>query len=228
MSRRLLLAMPRERSAEHGWHIARCRACARLARRLSGLERRIHDAAAVAVPAALADRVLFARRLVPVPSHAAAAALAISVVTAALFGAVDTSMSPKTVQAVGPAHPAVAAIAEVVQDESPGEAFSGVSADMQRGLKKLGLTLKTANGDAYYLGKCHVRDPAECEHIVLSTPEVHANVMLLPEYPIDDRVLVEDRKMVALVTPARSGGYIVIAKSPRDARRAEKLLGRSG
>lgn len=45
--------------------------------------------------------------------------------------------------------------------------------------------------------------------------------MLVPDYPFADRTVVSDRRMVALVNPAGTGGYIVAAST---ARRMERLL----
>jgi hypothetical protein len=37
-------------------------------------------------------------------------------------------------------------------------------------------------------------------------------------------VLVADRQLVALVSPVRDGGYIVVADSAKTAKRMEKLI----
>jgi hypothetical protein len=48
--------------------------------------------------------------------------------------------------------------------------------------------------------------------------------MPVRDYPITDRVLVEDRRMVVLMSPAGRGGYIVVAQSLKAAKCVEKLL----
>jgi hypothetical protein len=224
-SRRLLLASTRERSASHQAHISACESCARLAQRLGDLDRAIENAALVPVPDALTHRILLRRRDPSVWQYAAAAAVAIVSIAVGLIATdvVEAPGFPKTVQAVGPTHPAVIAIAEVV-DESNGVDHARSDAQMEHGLRRLGLSLKPGAGIAHHVGACHIDGAIECEHIVLSTPDAHANVMLVPDYPMTDRVLVTDRRMVALVSPVARGGYIVVADSPKAARSVEKLF----
>ena len=225
-SRRLLLASPRERSAQHQEHIATCEGCGRLAHRLGDLDRSIEHAALVPIPDALTHRILLRRREPAVWKHAAAAAVGILSI-AIVFTTMDVvdaaSGFPKTVEAVGPTHPAVAAIAEVVDDKGPDHAGRN-DAHMEQGLRRLGLSLKPGVAVAHHVGACHIEGASECEHIVLSTPEAHVNIMLVPDYPLTDRVLVTDRRMVALVSPVARGGYIVVGDSAKAARIAEKLF----
>jgi hypothetical protein len=225
-SRRLLLASPRERSAEQQAHIAACDGCARLASRLGDLDRAVENAALVPIPDALAHRILLRRREPRFWQYAAAAAVAIFSIGIGLVAAdaADALGSPQTVQAVGPTHPAVIAIAEVVDESGAVDPSLRSDAHLEQGLRRLGLTLKPGAGIAHHVGACRIDGAAECEHIVLSTPDTHANVMLVPDYPLTDRVLVTDRRMVALVSPAGRGGYIVVADSAKAARSVEKLF----
>jgi hypothetical protein len=225
-SRRLLLAAPREQSQEHRAHIQVCGCCEELAQRLLDMDRRIERMALVPIPDALAHRVLLPRRPQSMWQYAAAAAVAIASSVAALF-AVDVIETPgfvMTAHAVGPTHPAVAAITEVVEEDPlpPNPPAGGV--EVQQGLKRLGLAFDAGHASARYIGKCHIGGSSDCDHIVVSAPDVHANVMLVRDYPISDRVLVEDRRMVALMSPAGHGGYIVVAQSFKAAKRVEKLL----
>jgi hypothetical protein len=225
-SRRLLLAVPRQQSAEHQTHVSACESCAGLKRRLGDLERSIESAALVPVPDALAHRILLRPCSPGVWRYAVAAAVAILSIAIGLIASdvVDAPGSPRTVQAVGPTHPAVIAIAEVM-DERDSFDFAGRNdAQMAHGLRRLGLTLKPGAAVAQHVGACRIEGAAECEHIALSTPDAYANVILVPDYPLTDRVLVTDRRMVALVSPAARGGYIVVADSARAARSVEKLF----
>ena len=224
-SRRLLLTAPREQSGDHRAHIGACESCARLEQRLGDLERSIDTAALVPVPDALAHRVLLRRRAPAFWRYAAAAMLAVFSVGAGLVAAdvVDGSGFTKTIQAVGPTHPAVIAIAEVM-DDSAGLDAPRNDAQMEQGLRRLGLKLKPGAAVAQHIGVCRIEGAGECEHIVLSTPDTHANVMLVAEYPLTDRVLVTDRQMVALVSPVGRGGYIVVADSAKAAKSVEKLF----
>jgi hypothetical protein len=229
--RRLLLAAPRERCASRRAHLLHCSECARLAHRLTSLERGLEDAALVPVPEALTARVLLGPRPRQSLRYAAAAVLAgLSLAMGLLAsGLVEAPVLAQSVHAVGPTHPAVIAIAEVVADEiasapvSPSDSHT----EMDESLKRMGLSLKEGEASARYIGKCRIEGTRECEHIVLSTPEAHANVMLVPDYPLQERVLVADRHMVALVSPAGAGGYIVIADSAKTAKRMEKLFVKS-
>jgi len=226
-SRRLLLAAPRERTEEQRAHIASCEGCARLADSLSELDRSIDEAARVPVPEALAHRVFFARHRRPIWRHVAVAAAGL-VLTVSAFLATDAldgnPFSPQ-LQAVGPAHPAIAAISLVVEDRVE-LAQEGNTAEMHERLRELGLELKNGEVHAYYAGKCQLPG-GECDLIVLDTPEARANVVLVPNYPIDARVLVSDRSKTALVNPARTGGYIVVADSPKVAKRMRRLFVRT-
>ena len=121
-SRRLLLASPRERSAQPQDHIATCDGCARLVQRLGDLDRSIEHAALVPIPDALTHRILLRRRKPAVWQYAAAAAVAILSIAIGLIATdvVDAPGFPKTVEAVGPTHPAVAAIARGGGRQGPG------------------------------------------------------------------------------------------------------------
>ena len=229
-ARRLLLSSPRERSAEHQAHISTCERCATLGLRLGDLDRSIENAALVPVPDALTHRILLRHGEPSTWRYAVAAAVALLSIGIGLVAAdvVETPGFPKTVQAVGPTHPAVIAIAEVVEESGSLDQTTRNDAHMEHGLKRLGLTLKPGAAVAHHIGACRIEGAAECEHIVLSTPEAYANVMLVPDYPLSDRVLVTDRRMVALVSPAARGGYIVVADSVKAAKSVDKLFVRGG
>jgi hypothetical protein len=193
---------------------------------LAALERALENAAFVPVPDALPARVLLARARRR-RRFAAAGACAGTCAVCALLASViaEAPVFSHTLQAVGPAHPAVIAIAEVAHAETRAIARAADSqAALEEILARVGLTLMPGEVTAYYAGKCYIADRAECEHIVLSTPDTHANVMLMPHYPLRERLLVKSGKRVALVSPVGDGGYIVVADSPETARRFEKLI----
>ncbi len=225
-SRRLLLASPRHLSVEQHTHLAACPECVGLADRLGDLDREIESAASVPIPDALAHRVLLGRQSRPVWRYAAAAAV---VIVSALVGLAlphdwDINGLSGPLQAVGPTHPAVTAIAFVV-DQQPGLLEGGGVGDpaiMKDGLKRLGLAMKSG-ATVDYVGKCYMPE-TECDHIVLNTIDGKVSVILVPDYHVEGRVLVADRRMTALVTPAGAGSYIVVAGSPKVARRTEKLF----
>jgi hypothetical protein len=229
--RRLLLATPRERTAQQSAHVTACADCNRLAHQLKNLDCGLEDAALIPVPDALSARVLLARRPRGKWGYAAAAALAgISALLGLLAsGVVEAPGFPQTIQAVGPAHPAVAAIAEVANENrgSNAEVVPQRKTELEQSLRRLGLRFKDGEATAYYVGKCHIGGDRECERIVLSTVDAYANVILVPDYPLHERVLVADRELVALVSPVGDGGYIVVADSAKTAKRMEKLIVKS-
>jgi hypothetical protein len=225
-SRRSLLAAPRERGPGLAAHLESCPECSRVAGRLVDLDARISDAALVPVPEALADRVLLGRsRHRRWPYAAAAAVLFASVSLGFAAPYLWESFGNGPLEAVGPSHPAVAAIAMVVEqqpaylDEARGIDLSA----MEEGLKKLGLSLKKEGVRVDYAGKCYLPE-TECDHLVLETPDGHVSVILVPDYPVGSRVLIADRRMTALMSPAGQGGYIVVAGSPKVAKRTSKLF----
>jgi len=219
--RRELLAAPRESTARHAAHLSECPDCAGLAARIDELDRGIHDAALVPPPDGLAHRILLQRTAGSKWRFAAVLALGLTMaVGLVLLSVIDLFDVAGTAEAVGPAHPGVAAIA-LVADEEPNTADAGTAgnaAEVASSLKRLGLTLTEAGGTTYYVGKCHMAG-GRCDHLLLSTPEGHANVLLLADYPVGRRVLVADRHMTALVNPAPHGGYIVVTESPKLAKR---------
>jgi hypothetical protein len=223
--RRLLLSAPRAHIVETREHLAACAACSRFRADLGDLEHRIDEAALVPVPDALVHRILLKRRRRPVWHYAAAAlvvlAAGLSFVLPRMY---DTAYARSPVQAVGPSHPAVAAISLVIDDRFELER-QGDTTEMRERLQQLGLALDASDVNAYYAGKCQLPG-VECDLIVLDAPDGRANVVLVPDYPILGQALVADRRMIALVSPAKQGGYIVVADSPAVAKRMQRLFRR--
>jgi hypothetical protein len=224
--RRLLLGSPREQSAEQRAHLAECEACTRLMTELADLDWQIEEAALVPVPEAIAHRILLAQHPRPVWHYAAAAAVVFAAIALAwiLPRVYDGALLAKPVETVGPSHPAVAAISLVMDDRAK-LAHEGDTAEMDERLKQLGLKLDSRDVHAHYAGRCQLPG-VECDLIVLEAADGRANVVLVSDYPIADQVLVADRRMIALVNPAKSGGYIVVADSPKVAKRMQRLFRR--
>lgn len=226
--RRLMLAAPRERSEEQEKHITECAMCIRLANELAALDRKLIKATRLPVPEGLADRIVLARGY-PARLHrvagAAAAVLLLAVSAVTLLPSVLERNGPAfAAEAVGPTHPAVAAISMVV-DQEPRllrHARSPSPAAIEGRLRFVGLALKNKDVSVRYAGTCQISG-LECDHLVLMTPDGHVSVFLTPERA-SGQVLVADRRMAALLSPAPSGAYIVVAESPAAARRAQKLF----
>jgi hypothetical protein len=228
-SRRLLLAAPRQRTDMQEQHLASCEACARLVGELAGLDRGIIKATRLPVPEGLAERILLARRRSGRPWYAVTAAAALLVVTIATMVLVVTVRERDEPMlagdAVGPLHPAVAAISIVLEQEPQllKHARTLDPAVLQERLKSHGLALKEQGISVLHVGWCQLAG-RECEHLVLATPEGHVSLFLMADERPSARVIVADRRMTALLSPAPSGAYIVIAESPRAVKRARKLL----
>jgi hypothetical protein len=222
--RRLLLTSPRSHIVEAREHLATCAACSRFRTELDDLERRIDEAALVAVPDALVHRILLGNRRRPIWHYAAAATIVIVTGVSAMFAHMLDTGLPTPVEAVGPSHPAVAAISLVINDRQELERQGDV-VEMRERLRQLGLALDSSHVHAYYAGKCQLPG-AECDLIVLDAPDGRANVVLVPDYPILGQALVADRRMIALVSPAKQGGYIVVADTPKVAKRMQRLFRR--
>ena len=181
----------------------------------------------VPVPYTLAEQMLRRERRRRRSTYAAAA-IAAGVAFASGFAGVTIANAPgvsRVVHAVGPTHPAVLAIAEVA-DHTRATATIEPAApdDVDEEFRRLGLIAPEGEAHAAYAGKCHLDASSACERVVLTTPHEQASVMLIPEYPAVDRVLVSDQRMVALMAPAGDGAYIIVAASAEAAKRIEKLL----
>ena len=225
-SRRLLLSAPRERTDAQREHIAGCTACSRLVDELAALESRLEDAASVPAPDALAERVLLTHRGRRAWRFAIAAGIVavIGAAAAALPSLADFAATRNTTRVVGPTHPAVAAIA-LAMEERAELPQSGNEVEMTQELQRFGLKLKQPVY-AYYVGKCSLSG-SDCDLIAVSTQDASAKLILLSDYPANERVLVADRKMTALMEPVKTGAYIVVADTPAQARRIAKFIGQS-
>jgi hypothetical protein len=226
--RRLLLASPRERTPAQQTHLEGCEDCAQLATDLSALDRKIGRAMRLPVPDGLADRILLPRlRMQRWHYGAAAAALAAAIALGlTAHGLIDPDETALAADAVGSAHPAVAAISMVVERE-PALLKEGRTGDplvMEQRLKYLGLELKKSDVSVRYIGQCEIGGAA-CDHLVLVTPEGHVSVILMAGGNPSTRALVADRRMTALLSPApTAGSYIVVAESPKAVKRARRLF----
>jgi len=229
-ARRALLAAPREQSDEHRAHLVECGFCAHLLKRLTELERCLEEAALVPAPDALVHRILLPRCMRRVSRWAVAAGIAVATASIPLVAseALDTVVFWKTTQAVSSTHPAVVAIAEVAEETLSPAGLLPSDLEVEESFNRLGLTIKAGQAHVEYLGKCHIESNRDCDRVVLSAPGATANVMLMPDYSAGDRVLVQDRQMVALMSSAQNGTYIVVARNRKAARRIEKMFVRRG
>lgn len=234
--RRRVLAAPRERTEEVRSHMAACPHCARFADRMGALDRRLIKATRIPVPEGLNERIVLANagskggrnhRIIGM----AAAALVISIATVALLRTGEVSGEPAlAAETVAQAQTAVSAISMVLDQQAarlqrPRNLDPALPAEQ---LHKVGLALKEEEKEkvlARYLGRCRLAGRA-CEHLELLTYDGYVSVILMEDAHPAQPVLVADRRMAALMSPAPHGAYIVVTQSPNAAKRAQKLFER--
>jgi len=227
--RKLLLTDPRVQTPEQERHLAGCDACANLAREMGAFEAHVHDALQVPVPEALADRVLLRHKIraPAVRTWALAASLVAALGVGIYFYRVPLVEHERvlTAAALGANHPAVTAIAHVL-DEEPRMLKENRGVDpvvMRAAFMRLGLNLPANGTTVLYFDKCPMTGGAG-NHVVLQTPFGQVTLILVPDQSFGARVVVADRDKTAIAAPHRAGGYILIADSLRNVRQTEKLL----
>jgi hypothetical protein len=228
--RRCLMAAPHEHGPKLRGHLAHCDGCNILASQLMRLDDHIADAAAVSVPPALSDRILLAcRARLPWRRRWYVATLAASVAVGSVAFLAEPMVREVTrttaVTALGPSHPAVAAINMVAARETRGAPNARLIdvAAMDDGLRRLGLVFRNNDVKVSYAAKCHLRQ-TDCDQVVVETDDGPASVFLVPDYPLDAPAVLTQRSMTALISPVGSGGFIVVAESAALAKRVERLL----
>lgn len=225
--RKLLLTDPRVRTPEQERHLAGCAACVSLAREMEGFEARVHDAVHVPVPEALAERVLLRQKIraPAVRAWALAASLVAALGTGIYFYGASDGERVLTAAVLGVKHPAVVAIAHVL-DEEPQMLRENRGVDtvmMRAAFARRGLRAPANGTTVRYFDKCPMTGGAG-EHVVLQTPFGQVTVILLPDQPFASRVVVADRDKTAVASPARAVGYILIADTLKSAKQVEKML----
>lgn len=227
--RRSLLADPRLRTHEQEQHLVQCAGCAELAREIEGFEARLEQAINVAVPDALAERVLLRHKSGARATRAwalgafFAAALAAAVY---LFRGAGGEREPVySAAALGTGHPAVAAIAHVLADEPRmlAQARSVDPAAARAAFARLGLNLPAVDTAVLYFDRCPMTGGTGY-HAVLHGPFGRVTLILVPERSLGPPVAVADRNRTAAVGRAPEGSYIAVADSLRPIRSLERLL----
>ena len=227
--RKRLLTDPRVRTPELDQHLAECAACASLVREMEGFEARLHDAMRIPVPEALADRVLLRHKIrgPAVRAWALAASLIAALGVGIYFyrASVNEDERVLTAAALGAGHPAVTAIAHVLEEEPRMlKANRGVDpVVMREAFMRLGLNVPAQGTTVLYFDKCPMTGGAG-HHVVLQTPFGKVTLILVPDQSLGARVVVADRDKTAIAAPRGSGGYILIADSLRSVRQTEELL----
>lgn len=227
--RKLLLTDPRVRTPEQERHLAGCHACESLVRETETFEARVHDAMRVPVPEALADRVLLRHKIrAPAVRTWALAASLIAALGVGIYfyrASVNEDERVLTAAALRAGHPAVTAIAHVLEEEPRMlKANRGVDPVVMRAaFMRWGLNVPAQGTTVLYFDKCPMTGGAG-HHVVLQTPFGKVTLIFVPDRSFGTRVLVADRDKTAIAAPHGAGSYILIADSLRDVRQTEKLL----
>jgi hypothetical protein len=228
--RRKMLASPRERIREQEQHVRACAACERLAKEMESFEAGLHDAVLVPVPDGLAARVLLRRSHQPTPfgAWALAASLVLALGVALHFHGGFPGKGSEVAPAATHSEPQAARAAiSYVLDYEPQlleENRAGDPGELRQALLQLGLRLPANGVTIRYLGKCPVIPDGAGEHIVLKTALGQVTLILAPGRPFASREVIAYRDRTAIISPARNGGYILIAGSQETIRSLEKML----
>ena len=214
--RRQKLAMPKQLGKEEQQHLHECPQCAAFSKRVDEHEDELRKTVLVAVPDGLADRVLLnlvPRRKRNIRVLAFAASLLLS---ASLVLVYQHMIHPGLADAVI-AHvleePYTLTATQKVPWENLANAFAGY-----------GGTLRGSIGDVRYLGWCKIRGNLG-RHIVLETQYGTASVVLLPRGNTSEiGSMLSEHGLSAVVIPAGRANMGIIADSPQNVEKVEKLL----
>lgn len=219
--RRELLADPAATGGEALQHALGCAACADFRARTLALDAEIADLLDVPVPEGLEERVLEARRTGRRDSRRRFLAMAASVAGLSVAGsAVLVAMRDD------PA--ALAGIDFVIEEEANAilTAKAPRREDLVRVSQSLGLELPPQLGEIRYIGTCPFRGTI-AHHLIVTTPQGKATLLLLPELPAERRGTASSRGLRALVKPAGRGSATVVAESAPGLERIEAMVWRS-
>ena len=226
--RKLTLADPRARTPEQIRHLAECASCAAFMRESSGFETRLQEAIDVQAPEALAERVLFRRKIRRPRLHVWALAASVLVAFGLGYFLREPSLreSERVLQAdaVGGSHATVAAIVYIAEYEQKliDEGRTGDPAALRSAVERLGMRIPEGVA-VRYLGECPVPGVTG-EHVVLNTATGKITLILAPDQAFSSRVVVSHRDQMAIAAPRRSGGYVLVGDRLERLKRLEKDL----
>jgi predicted anti-sigma-YlaC factor YlaD len=214
--RRALLADPHRLGEPETEHLRGCDACQRLAAEVAELERLVDHAMRVPVPPGLERRLFEARGHRPIAGRRALLAAAFAAATigvAAMFG----------IERNDPL--ALAGIDFVVREEAQAilESKGGDPAVLRTVAAELGVALPGSLGDIRYVGTCPFSG-STAHHVVVRTAVGKVTLLLLPDRPLQSRVVASDRGLAAAVRPAGRGSVAIVSDSPAGLTRTESLL----
>lgn len=213
--RRAVLADPRRPGREAAVHAAECTACKEFLAHTLAQEQKLAEALRVPVPeglqARLLHRVAASRRWVG--GLALAASLIVAAGIAFLMGAPRSDpLALAGIEFV------VYEEAQTIVDAKPTDWNA-----LARVAREMGVSLPDQLGEMRYICVYPVAGQA-AHHLLVSTPLGKITLLLVPDRPLDSRVVAAAHGLRAAVVPARKGFVAIIGSSERSIARAESLL----
>lgn len=219
--RRDVLVDPRAASGDVREHARECAACADFRSRTAALDAKIAEVLAVPVPAGLEERVLAASRGARSRPRRQFLALAASLAGIAVVGG-------GTFFALRDDPMALAGIDFVVEEEANAilNAKPANPGDLVQVARSLSLELPRQLGEVRYIGICPFQGTI-AHHVIVTTPQGKATLLLLPERPVASRGSASARGLRSIVKPAGAGSVAVISESSRSIERIESMAWRT-
>lgn len=216
--RREILVNPRAATEHAQRHARDCAACVDFQARATALDAEIAAVLEVSVAEGLEERILLAACSGRRDSRRRFLAMAASLAGVAVVGAgafIATRDDPA----------ALAGIDFVVEEEANAilTAKAADPAELVRAVQTLGLDLPSQLGEVRYIGTCPFQGTI-AHHVIVTTPQGKATLLLLPDKPLDHRGAASARGLRSIVRPAGRGSAAVIAESSRGLERVEQMV----
>lgn len=216
--RRTALADPAAAGDEARAHAAACSACGEFLARTRGLDDAIAEAMALPAPDGLEARIFEHARARAQGGRRRFLAMAASLAGLAIVGAGSYLATRDDADAL-------AGIAFVVEEEAHAILAAGPAdeAELLRVARSMGLRLPSQLGEIRYIGTCPYRGTI-AHHVIVTTPQGKATLLLLPEKPVAQRGRAAARGLRSIVLPAGRGSATVIAESAHGLERIESMM----
>lgn len=216
--RRASLADPGCPGDEATGHCAACPGCAEFLARARALDAEIGRHLAVPAPDGLEERILertLADVRLPRRRFLAAAASVAGLAVAGAAGYMTLRDDPD----------ALAGITFVVEEEANAilTAKPADVAQLRQVASSMDIGLPAQLGEIRYIGTCPYRGTI-AHHVIVTTPQGKATLLLLPEKPATQRGTAWARGLRSIVMPAGRGSATVVAETVRGVERIERML----
>lgn len=198
-------------------HAENCAGCTAFAQSVDDGDAEILNAAGVAVPEGLADRVLLHATGASRPAWRAWA-LAASVMLAVGLATVTFNQFSRNANAQ-------LAIEHVVHEpESLTTRYQADGASIAVALRSVGASVRSPLGPVRYIRLCPWGDGGTAWHVVFETPEGLATLILVPDKHVRSESDASAGGWHAIVQPVQGGFYAIVTSSPELTARTADLL----